>query len=153
MKHRVVFMAVAAVWVASTAAATGKLPSVHPPPPAPYIGALRVADLFLVAWSRRDFDGGVALMSKAALSGRPGGRGDRRFGMRDYLEGTSNPHHAAFEIGPGLPVGPDSFRFPVRLFEAYLGEPSGFAYSDTIDVVRQGEDWRVGRVPRTWNPD
>ena len=35
----------------------------------------------------------------------------------------------------------------------YLGEPSGFAYSDTLEVARQGNEWRVDRLPRNHNPD
>jgi hypothetical protein len=48
---------------------------------------------------------------------------------------------------------PGRFAFPVRPFELYWGEPSGYAYSDTLDVVKQGDEWRVDRLARTRDPD
>jgi len=43
--------------------------------------------------------------------------------------------------------------FPVRLFELYLGDSTGLAFSDTLELVRQGDAWRVDRLPRAYNPD
>ena len=69
------------------------------------------------------------------------------------MTGLSNPHHEAFEIGQGVRIDSDTYAFPVRLFELYTGEPTGYAYSDTLGVVRERDGWRVDRLPRTYDPD
>jgi hypothetical protein len=122
-------------------------------PAASYIQAVRVADLFLAAWARRDVDAGLALMSSALLGAEHNDRVDLSGGLKQYMSGTSNPHHEAFEIGRGAPVGGDRFAFPVRLFELYLGEPTGTVCSDTLEVEREEGDWRIDRLPRNHNPD
>jgi hypothetical protein len=141
------------LWATTVAATSIPAKSSHAAPTASYLEALRVADLFLNAWVRRDIDAGLALVSAAALSRGPGGRLDLRGGVPDYMSGTSNPHHEAFEISPGRQVGSDRCAFPVRLFELYSGESTGLAYSDTLEVVFQGGEWRIDRLPRSYNPD
>ena len=141
------------LWATTVAAAPGPPKRHHDGPAASYLEALRVADLFLNAWVKRDVNGGLALVSAAALTRDSGGRVDLSGGVPDYISGISNPHHEAFEISPGRQVGPDRCAFPVRLFELYLGESTGFAYSDTLEVVRQGGEWRIDRLPRSYNPD
>lgn len=126
----------------------------HSLPAAPYLQALRVADSFLTAWAQRDPELGLALMTARVLARDPDtSRVDLRSGLRQYMTGLSNPHHEAFEIGPGIAVGPARFAFPVRLFELFLGESTGFAFSDTLELVRQGDEWRVDMLPRAYNAD
>ncbi|MHB8077889.1 MAG: hypothetical protein ACYDIE_01365 [Candidatus Krumholzibacteriia bacterium] len=141
------------LWATTVAAAPAPPRRAPEAPAASYLEALRVADLFLGAWARRDVDGGLALVSAAVIDGESGGRAELRGGVAGYLSGVSNPHHEAFEIGPGRQVVPDRYSFPVRLFELYLGESTGVAYGDTLEVVRQGGEWRVDRLPRSHDPD
>jgi hypothetical protein len=113
-----------------------------------------VADAFLTAWANREPEAGLALMSASVLARDPdSSRVDRKAALRHYVSGLSNPHHQAYEIGRGSPAGVDRFAFPVRLFELYLGESTGLAFSDTLELVRQGDEWRVDRLPRTHDSD
>jgi len=144
----------AVVWGLLAGAYAGASAPLHSVPTAPYLQALRVADMFLAAWAQRDPDAGLALLSPGVLARDPdSSRADLRGGLRQYMTGLSNPHHEAFEIGAGNPVGPDRLSFPVRLFEIYLGESTGMTYSDTLEVVRHGDEWRVDRLPRAYDPD
>jgi hypothetical protein len=141
-------VAVAAMGVISAIATAGPPVQNESAPGAGYCQALRVADSFLTAWLNRDSDAGLALMSDALL-GRAGGRAkERESELRQCMTGLSNPHHQAFEIGGGSRLGADRYAFPVRLLELYLGEASGSAYRDTLEVVQQGSDWQVDRLPR-----
>ena len=138
----------------ATAMAAGDTADHRQSAPSPaYLQALRVTDLFLDAWLNRDADTGLALMSSAILLGGPRGRDHVSAELRQYMTGLSNPHHEAFEISRGSGIGPDRFAFPVRLLELYTGETTGVAISDTLEVVRQGDEWRVDRLPRRDNPD
>ena len=122
--------------------------------PEQYLRALHVADLFLTAWVERTPDTGLALVSARTLAAdADSSRPDLRSGLRQYLTGLSNPHHEAFEIEAGRVLGPDRIVFPVRLFELYLGEPAGLVFSDSLELVLQEGEWRVDRVPRTYDPD
>lgn len=123
-------------------------------PAASYVEALRVANAFLSAWAQRQPETGLALMSAAVRARDPDPtRPDLRGGLRQYMSGLGNPHHDAFEIGAGSLAGPDRIAFPVRLFEVYSGESTGVVYSDTLEMTRQGGEWRVDRLPRACDPD
>lgn len=123
-------------------------------PTAAYLQALRVADVFLTAWAQRDAEAGLPLVSAAVLARDPdSSRVDLRSGLRQYMTGLSNPHHEAFEIGAGRMAGSSRIAFPVWLFELYSGESTGVTYSDTLEVVWQGDEWRVDRLPRAYDPD
>ena len=135
-------------WIATALASTTSVPD-HPwsQTDAGYLQALRTADLFLAAWARRDPDAGLALMSQAVLKAANEGPADLDREPWQYMSGLSNPHNEAFEISKGVRVGPDRFAFPVTLFVLALGEPSGSACSDTLEVAREGKHWRVDRLP------
>jgi hypothetical protein len=142
----------ACLWVVIVAALVLGLPELphasaqaSSAPDSGYAGALRAADLFLSAWARRDPDAGLALLSAAVLARDPD---STQANLRQYMSGLSNPHHEAYEISAGSRTAPDRFAFAVRLFQAYLGEPEAYAFSDTLEVVRQGNAWRIDRLPR-----
>jgi hypothetical protein len=114
-------------------------------PSSRYLSALGVADAFLAAWVARDVDAGLALMSPRL---RASHASDEPW-VRQYMSGLSNPHHVSFEISRGKEMQRDRFVFPVILYEAYTGEPSGWAYRGSIEVIRHEERWGVDRLPRT----
>jgi hypothetical protein len=39
--------------------------------------------------------------------------------------------------------------FPVVLYEYYTGEPTAFEYNSRIEVVQEGDSWRVDLLPIT----
>ena len=65
------------------------------------------------------------------------------------MVGVSNPHHHSFEIGPGKIMSHDRLSFPIVLYEHYTGEAKAFRYKSKIEVVREGDVWRVDRLPTT----
>lgn len=109
-----------------------------------YTLALSAVDRFLCAWQMRRQDEGLSLLS-------PRLRGEfAEEELRSYISGISNPHHAAFEVGPGKRISEDRFAFDVRFYEHYTGEKEQFSRprSTTISVVRVGpEDWLIDELP------
>jgi hypothetical protein len=99
---------------------------------AAYAQALFTADLFLWAWQTCNADLGLQLISRELLARlqQPGSRG-----LLMYMEGLSNPHHVAFEITGGRMLGPDRAAFSVTLFDLYNGEPEGYRYDSTMELV------------------
>ena len=118
------------------------------PPSADYILALRTANSFLTAWAMRDHDAGVALMSRALRRSDADTQDQREAELRQLVTGLSNPSHQAFLIEAGLQRRLDRFVFPVSLFELYLNADHGNSWADTVEVVRDGDEWRVDRIPR-----
>jgi hypothetical protein len=151
--HARALVSLVSVWCLFTIAPGAAPATRRSLPAAAYIQALRTADLFLTAWAQRDDEAGLALISDAVLAKGTVRQGDFEVELRQYMTGLSNPHHEAFEIRPGIRVGSDRYAFPVRLLELTAGEPSGFAFSDTLEVVRQADEWRVDRLPRAHHPD
>ena len=129
-------------------ASASALPRDASPPSADYILALRTANSFLTAWATRDYDTGVALMSRALCHGDGDSQGQHEADLRQLVTGLSNPSHQAFLIGAGFQRLPDRFVFPVSLFELYLNADHGNSWADTLEVVRDGDEWRVDRIPR-----
>jgi hypothetical protein len=119
----------------------------QPSTPANYVGALQVADSFLWAWVNRDADVGLKLISQNLLSKIQKTKTEEWF--RQYMIGLSNPHHFSFEIGPGKEINPKRFVFPVTLYEYYTGEPKAFQYKSKIELLREGDSWRVDVLPLT----
>ncbi len=99
---------------------------------AEYVQALQTADLFLWAWQTCDFDLGLQLISRP-LQSRLEQDPSRDF--LQYIEGLSNPHHAAFEITGGKALGPTRFAFSVALFDHYQGNSTATRYDSTIELV------------------
>ncbi len=124
-------------------------------PSASYVSALRTANAFLIAWSNKDDETGLSLVSRRLLSDTTA------FSRQQYLEGLSNPRHWSFEIGAGTQQDSTRFTFPVVLYKYYWNEAGSYRYDSTIEVVRETEGlskveasliqlgWRVDRVPRT----
>lgn len=113
-------------------------------PPASYLQALRTANAFLWAWVDRDSDIGLRLLSdhlRAEIK-------DESW-LRQFVEGLSNPHHQAFEIDRGRARSGNQYSFPVTLYEYYTGEQEGAEYRSTLLVIKQGDTWRVGQLPRS----
>src|SRR4051812_4759950 len=87
------------------AASRGRAPAPKPPAAADpgrvdadYVLALSAANRFLDAWRTRDFDRGLPLASPVLL------KAEGKDGLTYWLNGGSNPHHEAFEVGPGRRV-------------------------------------------------
>ncbi len=112
-----------------------------------YLAALQVANLFLFAWATRDADAGLELISDRLQRDLRKKRGESWF--RVYMSGLGNPHHEAFEIGPGRRLSPSRYVFPVRLYEIASRDPKGFAYTSTIEIARQRDRWAVDKLPKT----
>ncbi len=119
----------------------------QPSAPAGYAEALQIADSFLWAWVNRDADAGLNLISQRLLSKLKDTKTEDWF--RQYMVGLSNPHHLSFEIGPGKEINPKRFSFPVTLYEYYTGEPKAFKYNSNIELVQEGDLWRVDVLPLT----
>jgi hypothetical protein len=119
----------------------------QPSTPANYVGALQAVDSFLWAWVNRDADAGLKLISQGLLSKLKNTKTEKWF--TQYMVGLSNPHHLSFEIGPGKEINPKRFVFPVTLYEYYTGEPKAFKYNSKIELVREGDLWRVDVLPLT----
>jgi len=117
--------------------------------PASYVDALQTADTFLWAWVHRDEEAGRRLIS--------GGLSDKlqkektEDWFRDYMVGVSNPHHHSFEIGQGKTINSKRLSFSVTLYEHYTGEPNAFEYKGRIEVIQEGDEWRVDFLPNTAN--
>ena len=120
--------------------------SIEPDPEssAEYLEALQAADAFLWAWINRDADEGLGLLSDRL---RKEIHDESR--LQDFMTGLSNPHHQAFEISRAPGSTGSRYVFTVTLYEFYTGEPAGFKYVSTLEVIKQGELWRIDRLPRT----
>ena len=119
----------------------------QPSTPAYYVEALQTVDSFLWAWINRDADVGLKLISQVLLSKLQKTKTEEWF--RQYMIGLSNPHHFSFEIEPGKQINPKRFVFPVTLYEYYTGEPKAFKYKSKIELIREGDSWRVDVLPLT----
>jgi hypothetical protein len=113
-------------------------------PSADFLDALRTANAFLWAWVSRDAENGYRLMSERLRAQV----GDESW-LKQFVVGLSNPHHHAFEIGTARKQGANRFVFPVTLYELYTGEPKGTTYSGRLEIVREGQTWRVDRLPKS----
>jgi len=147
-------LTVAAVAVARGSGLATDLAPCPDAPSADYLFALDVADRFLGAWSFREQDKGLALISQS-LRKRVGDEP-----LRDYISGLSNPAHTAFTVGCGKQnqKGAQSFEFPAILYEYYNGDPTGAGGEDSIEVGRTkdcGKDtqgWCVTKLPSDFDP-
>ena len=107
-----------------------------------YLGALQIVNSFLWAWVSRDGNAGLQLMStrlRAEIK-------DESW-LKQFMVGLSNPRHQAFEVGPGRMQGSLRYSFPVTLYELSNGEKEGIAHPGTLELVRQGDGWRVDVLP------
>lgn len=111
-------------------------------PSAAYLEALETVNAFLWAWLTRDADGGLRLMSDRLHT-----QINDETWLRQFMAGLSNPHHQAFEIGHGRRQTTSRYTFPVTLYELYTGERMGAGYRGMLEVAKQGEVWRVDRLP------
>ena len=119
----------------------------QPSTSANYVEALQAADSFLWAWVNRDADTGRRLISRGLSSKLQKENNEEWF--RNYMIGLSNPHHHSFEIGSGKQINTKRFSFPVTLYEYYTGEPKAFKYKSKIELVLEGDSWRVDVLPLT----
>lgn len=69
--------------------------------------------------------------------------------FRQYMSGLSNPHHISFEIGKGKEINSKRIVFPVTLYEYYTGEPKAFQYKSKIEIIKEGDSWRVNVLPKS----
>lgn len=139
-----IMVVAATVAMAGAASGRGASPPDSARVSAAYMDALRAADSFLAAWSTRNSDAGMDLLSARLLSGDA----DHKADLRQYISGLSNPHHRAFEIGAGTANRAERVAFPVTLFELYTGERTGHLYRDTLEVLQERGEWRIDRLPR-----
>ena len=115
-----------------------------------YVLALTAADKFMVAWSTRNQDDGLALLSPRLKNKFPEDY------FRYYISGLSNPHHQAFEIGRGKRLPSGGFSFPVTMYMHYSGqkESTPFPKPLTIRVIQAGpESWLVDDLPGFVEPE
>ncbi len=149
-----------ALRIASLALVLIVSPAVAAPPPAPvppapltptidrdYLAALQVANLFVFAWATRDTPAGMELVSDRLGRRLKKKKGESWFKV--YMAGLGNPHHEAFEIGPGQRLSPTRYIFPVRLYEIGSRDTQGYAYMGTIEIMRQRDRWAVDKLPKT----
>jgi hypothetical protein len=118
-----------------------------PTTPANYVHALQVTNSFLWAWVNRDADAGRRFISRALSSKLQNEKKENWF--RDYMVGVSNPHHHSFEISSGKTINSKRISFPVILYEHYTGEPKALKYKSRIEIVNDGDSWRVDILPIT----
>ncbi len=149
--RRMIMTAICAVGVLTVCASGATQPRNVSPPSADDVLALRTADLFLTAWAMGDADAGVALMSRALIHSGSVDQEQHLAELRQFVAGLSNPRHQAFSIGAGIRQQADRYSFPVLLFELYSDADHGNSWTDTLEVVRDGGDWRVDRLPRKGN--
>ena len=125
----------------------GEAKTLSPSTPADYAYALQTVNSFLWAWVNRDADTGKLLISHSLSLKLQKENNEGWF--RDYMVGVSNPHHHSFEIGLGKTLNSNRMSFPVVLYELYTGEAKAFKYKSRIEVVLDGDSWKVDRLPIT----
>ncbi len=123
-------------------AARDHQPAVPKAPAADCLEALQVADSFLWAWVNRDEAGGLKLVTSRLKK-----EIDDDSWLRQYVSGLSNPRHEAFEVTNACLSSRPPYTFGVVLYELAEGEATGMTYQGTITVVREGQFWRVDRLP------
>jgi hypothetical protein len=135
---------VATIAIIGTGSATDLAPC-QDSPSAAYLHALGVVDQFLVAWTNREQENGVALVSE----GQRKTLGDDK--LRDYVSGLSNPAHSSFIVGCGKRTGHggQSFEFPVTLYFYYNGYPTGSGSQGSIKVG-QTKDCAKAKYTQGW---
>jgi len=112
-----------------------------------YVAALHVANSFLHAWLARNPEEGLRLISPRLHEPSPNSDAySYESWLRQYLAGPSEPHHQAFEIGPGRGRG-SQFAFPVTLYEFTTGDAVATGYTSTLEVIRIQDRWCVDRLP------
>ncbi len=119
----------------------------EPSTPARYVEALEIANSFLWAWVNRDAETGLMLISHGLLSKLKYEKKEEWF--KQYMTSLSNPHHSSFEIASGKEINPKRSTFPVTLYEYCNGEPGAYQYKSKIEVILEGNSWRVDVLPLT----
>ena len=106
--------------------------------------ALRVADKFLDAWSDRNANNGIPLLSSSLRKGHPLSY------FRSFFIGLSNPHNKSYEIGyVGHPTT-NTYVFRTRLYYYYTGVTThgGRPPSKKFDVVQNSNGkWMINSLP------
>lgn len=109
-----------------------------------YVLALSSANRFLSSWQSRDMEEGLKWLSLSLKHRKPSEE------LVNYISGTSNPHHQAFEVGGGKRTGEKSFAFEVRLYEHYTDtkwERPRPQPSRIVLIEEQPGRWRVDELP------
>jgi hypothetical protein len=112
-------------------------------PPNDYLNALRTADMFALAWARRDPAGAATL--SPALKQKLGASS-----VTQFFEGTSSPQNWAVEVLTGKKIGAGSYRFPIRLY-SYLSAGGGLvqpAAPGYLIVEKFPGGWYVATLPQ-----
>jgi len=113
-------------------------------PSAEYLEALRTTNAFLWAWIMRDYQTGNGLISDKLRR-----KVNDDTWLKQFIVGLSNPQHQAFLIENGRKLQDGRFMFSVILYELYFGEDKGSVYRGFLEVVKQGNVWRVDRLPKS----
>lgn len=82
---------------------------------ADYMDALAVMNKFWLAWQEQDSEAARIYMTRRLIRQHS----DQQ--IVDYLAGSGNPHHVAFEVLEGKQIEPGRFEFKVRLFFKFTG--------------------------------
>jgi hypothetical protein len=121
-------------------------PASADPPNVPandYLNALRMADMFALAWARRDPTGAATL--SPALKQKLGASS-----VAQFFEGTSSPQNWAVEVLTGKKIAAGSYRFPIRLYR-YLASGGGLAQPTApgyLIVEKFAGGWYVASLPQ-----
>lgn len=108
-----------------------------------YVQALAAANSFLVAWARRDAEGGIKLLTPAAVRRYP------KDDLVSYFVGTSSPTNTSFEVGSGRMVAPTRYVFKVILYRYLNGmDAQPHPKPASLIVVRSDAGtWLVDNLP------
>ena len=110
-----------------------------------YVQALGCVNSFLGCWQSRDFERGEMFLGAELKKSRSKADWDMA------ICGVSNPHHEAYEVCGWRKTGEHSYQFQVRLYYYYTGEPCRPVPQrkpDVIEVAKEGDYYRVTRVPQ-----
>lgn len=112
-----------------------------------YALALSTANRFLSAWRDRDTDKGLPLLSSRLRKQRSTDE------LLNYISGTSNPYHTAYEVGRGQRLRDGRYAFEVKLYECVTFPKECFkdSYTSRIVVVEESKGngyWLVDELPK-----
>ncbi len=113
--------------------------------PARHVEALSTANQFCRAWKDGDYPAARRLLHVRLTRAYT----DRQ--LMDVLAGTGNPRHAAFEVGQGVELDPNTVAYRVRLYFDFQGRQSDRTETADGRIVlrraRPGSPWLVAEFP------
>jgi hypothetical protein len=115
------------------------------PTQAVHVEALSTANQFCRAWKDRDYPAARRLLDVRLTRAYT----DQQ--LMDVLAGSGNPRHAAFEVGQGAQIDPNTVAYRVRLYFEFQGRQSDRTEAVDGRIVlrraRPGSAWLVAEFP------